>query len=292
MVQTDRWLSNGLLGIPLSLTSQAVLLRSYTARYFSLGHPEAPPLIVVPGLAGGMDLALPIARRLAAQFSVKVLQPRGEDDPSSLTPRTSLEELALDLVDFQESLGFERPLVMGLSFGGLAALQAASMFPGRFGGVVVQGVGPRMAHWALHQVATEALCRIHLPTDSGFVNQFFNLLFGTSWVVPELRQAVTRMCWRTDQGVMARRYLLAEQFDLEALVVGLRQVPLLIQTAAHDVIVSPEAWKPWRRVLPRMTLQSIERAGHLAFLTHIGQIAEQVERFACRRLGVAAQLPT
>jgi hypothetical protein len=39
-----------------------------------------------------------------------------------------------------------------------------------------------------------------------------------------------------------------------------------------------------------MTLQRIENAGHLAFLTHTNTLAEQIERFVSRRLGVAPLL--
>jgi pimeloyl-ACP methyl ester carboxylesterase len=239
-----------------------------------------------------MDLVHPLAMRLARQFRVIIVQPRGEDQPYDLSSRATLEDLALDVLDFQESLGLERPLVLGLSFGGLVAIQAASLRPIRFSGVIAQGVGPQFTRTLLQRVTSQVLRWIYLPHDSSFVNQFFDLAFGMRWVLPELRQAVAELCWRTDQGVMARRFGMAENFDLEPLVDGLRQVPLLIQTAANDVVVSPEAWKPWRRALPKMTCQTIAGAGHLAFLTHLEQVSEQVERFANRRLGVAAQLST
>lgn len=291
MIQSERWMSNGLLATPLSLSSRVALLSRYPTRYFSFGDVGAPPLVILPGLTGGMDLGLPLARRLSEQFRVFILQPRCEDSPYDLSQLTSIAHLAHDVLEFQSELGLERPLLLGLCFGGLVALQAAALQPARYSGVIVQGVRPSYPISPYHEAAKQVLAVQHTPHQ--FIsNQFYEGLFGTTWVLPELRQLVAQCCSRTEQGVLARRLELCEQFDAESLVDGLRQVPLLTQTAANDVIVSPEAWKPWRRVLPRMTLQRVEGAGHFAFLTHVQQMAEQVERFAGRRLGVAVKLPT
>lgn len=290
MIQSERWLTIGLPSVARCDTCHVAFLPSYNARYYSFGSPDATPVVLIPGLAGGLELGLPLAKRLSLHFRVIIFQPRGDDHPYDLPLRASLENLAEDVLAFQEYLQLERPLLFGYSFGGAVALQAASLKPGRFNGVIVQGVGPSFPPTVLQRVAAEVLANVHLPHNNGFINQFFHLLFGTRWVLPELLETVIERCWQTDQGVMARRFQIVQQFDIEPLVEGLRQVPLLIQTAANDVIVSPEAWKPWRRVLPRMTLQRIENAGHLAFLTHANTLAEQIERFASRRLGVTPSL--
>jgi pimeloyl-ACP methyl ester carboxylesterase len=290
MIQTELWLGKGLPSIARSDSCHVAFLGTYNPRYYSLGSEDAPPVLLVPGLAGGLELGLPFAKRLSRHFRVVIFQPRGEDCAYDLSPRASLADLAQDLLAFQDHLRLERPLLFGYSFGGAVALQAASLAPGRVNGVVVQGVGPSFPPTALQRVAGEVLEHIYLPHNNGFINQFFHLLFGTRWVLPELLESVIERCWQTDQGVMARRFQMIREFKIEPLVEGLRQVPLLIQTAANDVIVSPEAWRPWRRVLPRMTLQRIENAGHLAFLTHAETLADQIERFASRRLGVAPLL--
>jgi pimeloyl-ACP methyl ester carboxylesterase len=292
MIQTERWLRKGLPSIARSDSCHIAFLPTYNTRYYSFGSLNAPPVLLIPGLAGGMDLGLPFAKRLSRQFRVVIFQPRGEDHPYDLPARVSLGDLAQDVLALQEHLRVERPLLLGYSFGGAVALQTASLAPGRFNGVAVQGVGPSFPPTVLQRVAAEVLEHVYLPHNNGFINQFFHLLFGTRFVLPELLESVIERCWQTDQGVMARRFQMAREFKIEPLVEGLRQVPLLIQTAANDVIVSPEAWKPWRRVLPRMTLQRIENAGHLSFLTHAETLADQIERFASRRLGVAPLFST
>jgi pimeloyl-ACP methyl ester carboxylesterase len=287
MLQTTRWSCQGLASTPLSHCSRLVHLPGYLARYSVLGDPESPPLVILPGLAGGMDLCLPLASRLSQQFSVYILQPRGEDTPYDFSHRTSIEHLGTDLIDFQKVIGLERPMVFAHGIGATIALEAARQCPGRFAGVIAQGIAPQLGtvitSWLLHQSMK--------PSSGNALHDIIAPMFGSRWVLPDLKQLALEHAGHTDLGVISRRLQLFAGFDMESMVDGLRLVPLLIQTGTHDVFVSPEAWKPWRRVLPRMTLQTLENAGHFAFLTHTEALATQIERFASRRLGMPMQLP-
>lgn len=282
MLQSASWNSQGLASVPLSHCGQVAFLPGYLARYFVLGPVDAPPLILLPDLVGGIDLCLPVAQRLSQQFCVYVMQPRGEDVPYDLSSQCTIEQLGEDIVDFQKVLGLERPLLFGLGFGGMVALEAVRRFPGRFAGTIAQGVSPHF-----FQSFVAMMRGGDSPSQS-----MIDTLFGNRLIFRPLQKFANELGARTDKGVLGRRIILMCQFEIDQYVEGLRQVPLLIQTATHDVFVSPEAWKPWRRVLPRMTLQTIDNAGHMAFLTHLEATASQIERFANRRLGVPIQLPT
>ena len=63
----------------------------------------------------------------------------------------------------------------------------------------------------LQRVAGMVLTRYPLPTNNPFVNQFFNLLFGSRQKQGPLFQFVTRQCWQTDQSVMAHRFRLVDR---------------------------------------------------------------------------------
>lgn len=290
MMQSECWLRQGLASVSLSSANRFAFLPGYSARFYVLGSPTSRPLILTPGLAGGMDLLLPLAQRLGRHFRVYLLQPRGEDTPYDLSSSTSLNDLGQDLIDFQQSLNLERPFLFGCSFGGLVAARAASMSPGRFAGVAVQGVAPTLPRTLLRRIASKSVNYLEPPARDPLVEEFFSTIFGTRWVLPELRRTVMQTCWQTDLGVVSRRCLLAERFDFEPLATGLRNVPLLVQTATRDLMVSPDAWKPWRRVLPRMVLQTVDNAGHFAFLTHGQAMTEQVVAFSRNRLSVTADV--
>jgi pimeloyl-ACP methyl ester carboxylesterase len=290
MIQSASWLRHGLAGVSLTSASRFAFLPGYSARYFVLGSTSARPLILLPGLAGGMDLVLPLAERLSRHFRVYLLQPRGEDTPYDLSAATTLNDLGQDVLDFQQAIHVERPFLLGCSFGGLVALRAASLAAGRFAGVAVQGVGPTLPSPILRRIASKAVNYLVPPVRDPLVEEFFGTLFGTRWVLPELRRTALQTSWQTDLGVVSRRCLLAEPFQFEKLSSGLSPVPLLIQAATRDVMASPEAWKPWRRVLPRMILQTLDNAGHFAFLTHGQAMTEQLVNFTHNRMAVTADV--
>src|SRR5207302_6462571 len=97
-----------------------------------------PPLGLVPGLAGGYELLGPLARLLASHFRVISYQLRGEDDPFALRQSFGLPDLADDLAELIEWLGLECPAVMGVSFGGMLALELAARHPSRLRKLIVQ----------------------------------------------------------------------------------------------------------------------------------------------------------
>jgi pimeloyl-ACP methyl ester carboxylesterase len=251
-------------------------LRHYSASFKEWG--EGPPLVLVPGLAGGYELMGPLARLLARDFRVISYQLRGEEDPFALRQRFGLAELVEDLDEFIGWLGLESPTVMGVSFGGILALEFAARHPARLRRLVVQGVGSRFERGLLQRVAGWVLSCLPLPSDNAFVNQFFNLLFGGRRHPDALFEFVTRQCWQTDQSVMAHRFRLAERFDLVARLNRIR-VPSLILSGERDLLVSPQSLKALHEGIAQSRLVELEGCGHLAFATRPRRIAEEVRRF-------------
>lgn len=250
-------------------------LKHYSADYCEWG--VGPPVVLVPGLAGGYELLGPLARALAARFRVVTYQLRGEDDCFALRQRFGLRDLAEDLAEFLDWHALEAPTVFGVSFGGLIALELAARHPYRLSSLVLQGVGARFERGLLQQIAGLVLSRYPLPHDNPFVNQFFNLLFGQRQQGP-LFDFVTRHCWQTDQSVMAHRFRLVEQFDLNDRF-GRIQAPTLALVGDRDLLVSRRSLQDLCRGIPHARLVRLEGCGHLAFLTQPARVAEEVHHF-------------
>jgi 3-oxoadipate enol-lactonase len=251
-------------------------LKHYTARYGEWG--EGPPLVLVPGLAGGFELLGPLARLLAHDFRVISYQLRGEDEPFALRRRFDLSDLVEDLNEFLDWRGLECPAVMGVSFGGILALELAARRPHRLRSLILQGAGARFERGLLQQVASTVLARFPLPTDSPFVNQFFNLLFGGRRRPDPLFQFVTRQCWQTDQSVMAHRFALVESFDASERLDRV-QAPALVLAGDRDMLVSPQSLHTLIDGVPHSRLVQLAGCGHLAFATQPARVAEEVRRF-------------
>jgi len=235
-------------------------------------------LLLVPGLAGGMDLLGPLVRELARDFQVISYQLRGEDDCFALRRRFDLPDLVEDLAELLDRLGLESPAMMGVSFGGVVALELAARRPGRMRALITQGVGPRFEPGLLQQAAGMVLSRYPLPADNPFVNQFFNLFFGGRQQPGPLFDFVTARCWRTDQGVMAHRFRMTEQVDFTGRLGGVR-APALLMAGERDLLVSGAGLRELAAELPAARAVRLPGCGHLAFVTQPGRVAEEVRGF-------------
>jgi pimeloyl-ACP methyl ester carboxylesterase len=251
-------------------------LRHYAARFSVWG--EGPPLVLVPGLAGGVQLLGPLARVLARDFQVISYQLRGEDDCFALRRRFALADLVDDLHEFLDWFGLERPALMGVSFGGVLALELAIRRPGRMRALTLQGVGPRFEPGLLQQVAGLVLSRYPLPSDNPFFNQFFNLFFGGRQQPGPLFEFVTRQCWQTDQGVMAHRFGMVEGVDFRGRLAAV-QAPTLLLAGDRDLLVSGQGLRVMAGGLRAARAVTLPGCGHLAFVTHPERVAGEVRAF-------------
>ncbi len=252
-------------------------LSHYTAKYREWG--DGAPLVLVPGLAGGIDLVAPLARELSKHFRVIAYELRGENDCFALRRRFGMKDLVEDLAEFLEWQGVERPDVLGVSFGGVIGMEMAARFPHRLRSLSVQGVGARFERGLIRSVAGLVLGGFPLPSDNPFVNQFFQLLFGRGPQPRFLIDRIARLCWQTDQSVMAHRFRLVRHSDLTRCVNRIR-IPVLAMSAERDVLVSNQSLCDLYNRLEDVKFIRLPTGGHLAFVHDPRRIANEVITFA------------
>jgi len=251
-------------------------LSHYTATFRERG--EGPPLVLIPGLAGGIDMLGPMARRLSRHFRVIAYQLRGEEDYFALRRGFDMSDYVEDLSEFLDYHGLEQPNLLGVSFGGVIGLEFAARFPRRVGSLSVQGVGARLESNLVKLIANMALTRYPLPSENAFVNQFFKLLFGRGphpW--PQF-DFVVRHCWQTDQSVMTHRFRLIRRRDLRPRL-GRIRIPVLVMSAERDVLVSQASLLDLCNGIRDVKFVKLPSGGHLAFLVHPDLVADEVRQF-------------
>jgi len=239
---------------------------------------QGDPVILVPGLAGGWKLLAPLATALARHHQVTIPGLRGDGSPVGSSWVENLADHARDLGGLIQQLGLERPALFGVSFGGAIALELAVEQPHRIGALILQGVEARFRTTLAATIARRVLERFPLPSDNGFLNQFFNLLHGGKPEPGPLSDFVVERCWETDQGVMARRIGLLESFDVTDRLWQI-DVPTLILAGTRDVIVPPSRQRALASEIAGARYETLEGAGHIGFLSHRGEVARLARQF-------------
>jgi pimeloyl-ACP methyl ester carboxylesterase len=244
---------------------------------------KGEPLVLVPGLAGSWRLLLPLAHRLARRFQVITYGLRGDGPPSLgfSGPRCGVWDIgghADDLVSLIDQLGLECPAILGVSFGGAIALQMAVDHPQRVGSLIVQGADASFPVTIGTSIARRVLERFPLPSDNGFLNQFFNLLHGAKPEPGPLVDFVVERIWETDQSVIAQRLAQLERFDITDELWKI-EAPTLVLAGSKDAIVPAARQAHLAQSIPGASLETLDGAGHIGFLTHRHDVARAVERY-------------
>jgi pimeloyl-ACP methyl ester carboxylesterase len=240
------------------------------------------PLVIVPGLAGGWKLLWPLARDLARDFEVFVYSLRGDRHPWTVFDGApgrawQMSDYVDDLSALIDQLGLSSPSILGISFGGAIALELAAQHPQSLGALVVHGAESRFHPTIGSSIARRVLERFPLPSDSGFVNQFFHLLYGKKPEPGPLVDFVVERIWETDQSVMARRLAQLETFDVSDRLWNI-DVPTLVVAGSRDVVVPAARQRTLAEAISGARFEQVEGAGHLGFLTHRAEVVRSVKR--------------
>jgi pimeloyl-ACP methyl ester carboxylesterase len=236
---------------------------------------QGDPIVVLPGLAGGWKLLAPLARRLASRAEVFLLGFRGDHGTLTAGLPESIGEYAEDVAHQIAELGLVQPTVVGVSFGGVVALELALEYPEHVGSLFLHGADCRFQGGLGALIARRVLERFPLPDDNRFVNQFFNLLHGCRPEPGPLAEFVVQSCWETDQAVMASRLRALDGFDVTDRLWAV-DAPTLVIAGSRDVIVTPSRQRALAAAIPQARFELIEGAGHVGFLTHGALVASKV----------------
>ncbi|MBV6633737.1 MAG: 3-oxoadipate enol-lactonase [Alphaproteobacteria bacterium] len=110
----------------------------------SAGPTEARPIVFVNALGSDLRIWNRTARYLEDRFHIVRFDNRGHGLSDVPMGPYTIEGLADDLASIIQSMALTRPLVCGLSIGGLIAQSFAARHPGALSGLVLVGTGMRI----------------------------------------------------------------------------------------------------------------------------------------------------
>ncbi len=247
---------------------------------------EGPPIVLVPGIQGRHEWQMPTVAALADLGRVTTFSLC--DEPTSQfawTEAAGFENYLSQLDQVRREAGAERPVVVGISYGGLIAAEYAARHPEAVAGLVVASAPP--PGWVLPVRAQRYLAAPWLMGPAFWLGAPVR-------TYPELRAAfpagrdllhfVVDHGWRiasapASSARMVRRlhWLAAARFSTAHPI----PVPALLVTgeAALERVVPPEDTLRYLQWLPEARVAVMPRTGHSGTVTRAGDFARLIADF-------------
>jgi len=246
-----------------------------------------PAVVLIPGIQGRWEWLERAIDGLATSFRVISFSLRDEEaGDRGRRPRPTLDDYVEQVRDVIDDCGAGRPVVCGISFGGLVALRFAARFPERTGCLVlVSTPGPS---WRLR------------PTHAAYVRwprASAPLFFLTApWrLSSEIRMGIPHLAGRLRFGLeqlllLVRAPLSARRMASRAMIIAAADVvhdcrmvtsPTLIVCgeASLDHVVTVGGTHEYAALIPGASICTLERTGHLGSLTRPDAFASALREF-------------
>jgi len=259
--------------------------------------PGAPDVLVLHGFTGAAESMAGVAERLSPWARVARLELVGHgqsDAPADLAPY-AMDACATQIADAARALGFPRPVLLGYSMGGRAALAAALARPDAFAALVLVGATAGIADPVARAERIEADRKLADAIERDGLDRFVD-----DWMAQPLFASQARLGREALE--RARRQRLANRphglaNSLRGMGAG-AQAPLFDRLERHAgpvlLAVGEEDAKfraiadELARRLPAARVETIEGAGHAAHLEAPDRFAERVRAFIVEAMATGA----
>jgi pimeloyl-ACP methyl ester carboxylesterase len=216
---------------------------------------------------------LPFHQGLAERFDVIAPSHPGYDQSPRPDWMRSVRDVAVLYQSLITGLGVERPVVVGLGFGGWIAAEMATMAPGSFKRLVL--VGPMGVQPTEGEILDQALVNYIEYARAGFHDQAaFDRVYGAEPSTDQLetwdrnREMTFRIAWKP--------YLYNQ--TLPHLLGGVL-APTLVVWGAEDRVVPRSCAERYAEAIPHARLQVIEGCGHCVDMERPTELLSLIEQF-------------
>lgn len=244
-------------------------------------HGTGPPLLLLNGIGGNMDMWEPVLRRIPDRRIIVFDAPGTGGSPALRRPMRMAGYAAL-VVRLLDELGIERPDVLGYSWGGALAQELAHRAPERVGalvlGATMPGVGGQPpAPWVIAAMTTPA--RYYSRTYLRLVSP---LIFGnapdsaadSSHGAARLRKPPTL------RGYSQQLYAISGWSSRPWL--RTLRAPVLVLAARRDPLIPSRNGRILAREIPDARLHEVD-GGHLFLLERADEAVAVVREFLAER---------
>ena len=233
-------------------------------------HGDGPPLVLVMGI--GYDSTLWTLEQvpvLSTQFQVILVDNRDAGRSSQAHHPYTISDMADDLAGLLDALGLHRTHLLGLSMGGMIALEFAIRYRDRLDRLVLTGTGAAPARSAVDPIQIWSWVKAHDTTGEIFGGQQFVSLFSTAFLrspqavrdTAELLASNPYPMGPAAYGRQAAAYRHFDAIDRLATITA----PTLVIVGEQDLLTPPWIAREVAEGIPGARLEVIsgDRASHV-----------------------------
>lgn len=225
---------------------------------------QGAPIIILHGLFGTLDNWQTVAKQLAEEYSVYILDQRNHGRSPHMDSQ-DYKLMAEDLQHFMEANWIHKASIIGHSMGGKTAMQFAQDFPDMVEKLIVVDIAPK-AYKGGHQQIFEALFALDLSTIESRkeADQFLETRIPDFGVRQFLLKNLTRSKeggyqWKMNLPVIFESYQnILASITLEAAA----DMPTLFIKGGQSNYIQEEDLALVQSYFPNAVLKTVKKAGH------------------------------
>ena len=249
-----------------------------TTHVVASGSTEAPPLVLLPSLAGGAPVWRPNVAGLAAHYRVYAVDVIGQPGKSVQTLKLRNQgHLAAWVSDLLDALGVRSTSFVGCSYGGFIAMNQALLAPERVQRLVL--IGPAGVfvglQWTLivRMTVRGLLRRVFAPKRRRDIADLLG---------PHARFAAEDERWRQMMNIMMVVSAIPNTIWVrpftDAELAGIR-APTLLLIGEHEQLYAPTTLELAKRRMPGLTGAVVADAHHIAALAQPEDVNRRILEF-------------
>lgn len=240
--------------------------------------------MVLPGFGCGRWMFREMAKRLEDHASFVLVDSRGMGDAPRADGAYALEDLARDGLDLMETLDYESFGVIGISMGGMTALEVARLAPSKVSCLMMLcslAPGPEFIPPPIF--TEEDIHRIYDNLDRKGVEELVSASahkdFATDQKDRFLQFVEMRMKQLPNPDQLIYQTNAVNQFLQGHMDLSRIECPTLVLSGEDDAFVKPHNSKRLAESLPNAQLVLFPRASHLFFFEKEAEVAEAITAF-------------
>ena len=236
--------------------------------YYEL-HGEGPPLVLVMGIGYDSSLwTLAQVPVLSTQFQVILVDNRDAGRSSKARHPYTIADMADDLAGLLDALGIQRTHLLGLSMGGMIALEFALRHGDRLDRLVLAGTGAAPARSAVDPIQIWNWVKANDATGEVFGGQQFVSLFSTAFLrnhqaVRDTAELLASNPYPMSPDAYGRQADAYRQFDALDRLAAIT-APTLVVVGEQDLLTPPWIAREVAEANPRRTVRGHPRRWVLA----------------------------